>query len=93
MNSGAQHFVILVRHASRERRWHRPESTHWMKDWNKGSKISSPEESDSDAKGGAEGLGRTYALAGRLCDELKILAGEQREKIIIKGIGHSIGTL
>ena len=77
MYRGPQHLVILVRHASRERRWRLPESEHWMKDWSKQGKVYFPEGSDLNT----EGLGRTAALAGHLCDELKILAGEQHKPI------------
>jgi phosphohistidine phosphatase SixA len=88
MNSGPQNFVILVRHASREKRWDLPESEHRMADWEKG--YRSRRESHFNAKG----LRRTYALAGRLCDELQNVSNElQNDTIRVKGVVHSGHTV
>lgn len=85
-----EQLIILVRHASRERPWRVPEPTHWMKDWSKWSKAYPPKESDSNV----EGLGRTFALAGRLCDELKILSSERQNRtIVVTDIIHSRHTV
>lgn len=63
-NEEARRFVVLVRHASREKRWDQPESEHQMKNWG----ITSPGKKADFEK---EGRPLTYALAGRLCDELE----------------------
>lgn len=82
-NRKLSRFIFLVRHASRERRWGHPEAKHEMAGWNKEAR---PESSDFESGG----LKRTYALAGRLCDELRNLREEpESEKIVVTDIIHS----
>jgi phosphohistidine phosphatase SixA len=87
MNDGPQHFVILVRHASREKRWDLPESEHRMANWKKGGRSRG---SNFNAKG----LRRTLALAGRLCDELQNVSNElQNDTIRVTDViysGHTV---
>ncbi len=75
-NEKPRRFVLLIRHASRERRWDHPESEHEMAGWSEGFR---PGRSDFKA----EGFERTYAMAGRLCDELR------NEKIVVTKVIHS----
>lgn len=56
-------YFILVRHASREHRWDLPESQHSMKGYS-----CSPPASGADFD--RAGFIKTYAMAGRLCDQL-----------------------
>ena len=56
-------FVILVRHASREHCWGEAEAEHKTK-----NRILGSDFTISDYE--TEGVPRTYALAGRVCDEL-----------------------
>lgn len=64
MDSKTIKYVILVRHASREVRWNLPEAKHFMKNYS-----SFPPHSISNFK--KPGLPLTYAMAGRLCDQLE----------------------
>jgi hypothetical protein len=80
-----QHYAVLVRHAKRDECWDKPEDQHQMEGWreDKGRWLRSdtrvgraalrPAVSDpkSDFKMG-DGFALTYALAGRLCDQLLI---------------------
>jgi hypothetical protein len=82
-HKAAESLVILVRHASREKRWDTPESEHRVE--NKSyyprrlSDVDSPRRlSDFETQG--EPL--AYALAGRLCDELK----DQRQRFEVRSI-------
>ena len=72
-----QHCVILVRHAKREVCWDTSEDQHqmagWSEDHNPGSKSNFRKD----------GVDLTYALAGRLCDQL--LADKMAVKKIIHG--------
>src|SRR5829696_1613179 len=74
-NEEARRFVILLRHASREKRWDLPESKHQMKNW----VMARPGRTSNFGK---EGRPLTYALAGRLCDELKNWDITDVEKIL-----------
>jgi hypothetical protein len=59
-----KHCAILVRHAKREMRWDKPEDQHQMAGWKEGLR---PDPKSNFTK---EGFALTYALAGRLCDQL-----------------------
>jgi phosphohistidine phosphatase SixA len=84
---GSPRLVVLVRHASRAKRWDLPESMHWMAHWSEDHPPGSPEYN-------AEGLRRTYALAGRLYDELENLSGElENEMIEVTDAVHSTHTV
>jgi phosphohistidine phosphatase SixA len=72
----AECFVILVRHASRERRWDKPEAEHKIRNEQPYARAI------SDFK--TEGEPLAYALAGRLCDELK----DQRQSFEVRSIIH-----
>jgi phosphohistidine phosphatase SixA len=62
-----QPFVILVRHASRESFWDKSENEHPMANWTRRTTATIPGKSDFETKG----FPLTYAVAGRLCDELE----------------------
>lgn len=66
-SGNCQSYVILVRHASREPRWDVSESKHAMKNWTRWTTAAIEGGSDFETKG----FPRTYAIAGRLCDELE----------------------
>lgn len=70
----AECFVILVRHASREKRWDKPEAEHKIRNEQRYTRAI------SDFK--TEGEPLAYALAGRLCDELK----DQRQSFEVRSI-------
>jgi len=84
-----KHCAILVRHAKREVRWDKPEDQHRMAGWEyqPPNPMSSFDEKDEKGKNkdekGKSGFTLTYALAGRLCDQL--LADKSAIKKIIHG--------
>jgi hypothetical protein len=79
-NESDEPYVILIRHASRELRWDMSEEKHRMEKW-KPHGTTAAIEGKSDFK--TKGFPRTYALAGRLCDEL-----ENREACVV-ALWHS----
>jgi hypothetical protein len=85
-NERREYFVILVRHASREVHWDKPESEHRMENW---TSFWPKANSDFDSKGYL----RTHAIAGRLCDELDNLCDLGNGSIEIKEILHSKHTI
>jgi hypothetical protein len=78
-NEHLRFFVILIRHASREVHWDMPEEKQPMQNWTRW--ITATIEGKSDFK--TEGFPRTYALAGRLCDEL------ENNKICVAALRYS----
>jgi phosphohistidine phosphatase SixA len=84
-------YVLLVRHASRERKWDLPESEHPMKAWKEdlcAPTISQSVFSDFWCKAPAaepdkQVLPITCSLAGQLCDQLEM------DNIIVSRIFHS----
>jgi hypothetical protein len=70
----AECYVVLVRHASRERRWDKREAEHKIRNEQRYARAI------SDFK--TEGEPLAYALAGRLCDELK----DQRQSFEVRNI-------
>jgi hypothetical protein len=77
-----KHCAILVRHAMREMRWNSPENEHRMAGWEYQHPDPKSNFDEKDEKG-KNGFTLTYALAGRLCDQL--LA----DKIAVKKIIYS----
>src|SRR5215204_4210451 len=76
-------FVILIRHASRDVRWDMPEEKHPMENWTGWAAADIERKSDYKTKG----LPRTYALAGRLCDELD---NETVSVVAFRHSGHKV---
>jgi hypothetical protein len=64
--SRSARYVLLVRHAAREKEWRKSEEEHGMTGW--------PPNKDwltNEDKFALSGLSRTCGLTGHLCDELK----------------------
>jgi hypothetical protein len=77
-----QHCAILVRHAKRDIRWDEPEDKQQMVGWQDQPPDSKSTFDEKDEKG-KNSFTLTYALAGRLCDQL------MTDKIAVKRIIHS----
>lgn len=69
-------LVLLIRHASRARKWKLPESAHSMNAWD-------PDYYFEASQAGKPGLPITLGLAGQLCDQLEI------ENVRVNEIFHS----
>jgi phosphohistidine phosphatase SixA len=67
-----ERYVLLVRHAARERRWDRSESEHDMLNWCAPAVPSSPPTLSDAPRRPLEGKPLTYSLAGQLADQLAI---------------------
>lgn len=79
----AQHYAILVRHARREARWDRPEEQHPMAGWEDQPPDPKSDFDEKDENNELKSYTLTYAMAGRLCEQLLT------DNIAVKKIIHS----